>query len=233
MRVFPQPPTNSCLPALAFPTLGHQTPQDQGWLLPLIPNKAILCYICSWSHGFLHVYSLVGGPVPRSYRDLACWHCYSTHGLQTPSAPLVLSLIPPLENPWSVQWLAASILCICQALTEHLRRELYQAPVSKHLLASTIVSVFGDCIWDESPGVQSLDGLSYSLCSTLCLHIPSVSILFRLLRSTEASTLWFSFFLRFIWSVGIPTFGLISTYQWLHIMCVLLWLGYFTQNDIF
>jgi hypothetical protein len=25
-------------------------------------TKAILCYICSWSHGSLLVYSLVGGP---------------------------------------------------------------------------------------------------------------------------------------------------------------------------
>ena len=41
---------------------------------------------------------------------------------------------------------------IFQALAEPLRRQLYQAPVSKLLLASTIVSGFGDCIWDGSPG---------------------------------------------------------------------------------
>ena len=41
--------------------------------------------------------------------------------------------------------------CICQALEEPLRRQLYQAPVSKHLLASTIVSEFDACIWDGSP----------------------------------------------------------------------------------
>ena len=29
-------------------------------------DKAILCYICSWSHGSLHVYSLVGGLVSGS-----------------------------------------------------------------------------------------------------------------------------------------------------------------------
>ena len=28
-----------------------------------MPDKAILCYIFSWSHGSLHVYSLVGGLV--------------------------------------------------------------------------------------------------------------------------------------------------------------------------
>ena len=32
----------------------------------LMLNKAILCYICSLSHGSLHVYSLIGGLVPGS-----------------------------------------------------------------------------------------------------------------------------------------------------------------------
>ena len=36
--------------------------------------------------------------------------------------------------------------CMCQALAEPLRRQLYQAPVSKHLLASSIVSEFGGCL---------------------------------------------------------------------------------------
>jgi hypothetical protein len=40
--------------------------QNQGPLLPLMPNKAVLCYICSWSHGSLHVYSFVGSLVPGS-----------------------------------------------------------------------------------------------------------------------------------------------------------------------
>jgi hypothetical protein len=66
-------------------------------------------------------------------------------GLQTPSAPSVLSLTPPLGTPCSVQWLAVSIqLCICKALTGSLRRQVYQAPFSKNFLASTIVLEFGD-----------------------------------------------------------------------------------------
>jgi hypothetical protein len=40
--------------------------------------------------------------------------------------------------------LAAYIhICICQDLAKHLREQLYQAPVSKHFLASAIVSGFG------------------------------------------------------------------------------------------
>jgi hypothetical protein len=58
-----------------------------------------------------------------------------------------------MGTPCSAQWLAASIcLCTCQVLAEPLRRQLYQAPVSMNFLESTIVSVFGDYIWDESPG---------------------------------------------------------------------------------
>jgi hypothetical protein len=50
--------------------------------------------------------------------------------------------------------------CICQALAELLRGQLYQAPFSQLLLASTIVSGFADCLWDGYPGGdQSVDTL--------------------------------------------------------------------------
>jgi hypothetical protein len=91
-------------------------------------------------------------------------------GLLTTSAHWVLSLAPSLGTLCPVQWMAVSIhFWICQALTGSLKRQLYQAPVSKHLLASTIVPGFGDCIWDGSLGGTVLDGLSFSLCPTLCL----------------------------------------------------------------
>ena len=74
-------------------------------------------------------------------------------GLQTPSAPSVFSLTSPLGTPCSVQWLAVSIrLCICQALAEPPRGQLYQALVSMQFLAFTIVSGFGASVWDGSLG---------------------------------------------------------------------------------
>jgi hypothetical protein len=82
-------------------------------------------------------------------------------GMQTPSASWVLSQVPLLGTQCSVQWMAVSIhFCICQALTEPSRRQLYQAPVSKVLLASTLVSVLGGCLWDGSPG-GSVSGWSF------------------------------------------------------------------------
>jgi hypothetical protein len=56
---------------------GMEPPQAQGLLLPLMSNQAIFCHI--HSPVSLHVYSLVGGPVPRSFRE-ELW-------LQNPSAP--------------------------------------------------------------------------------------------------------------------------------------------------
>jgi hypothetical protein len=93
----------------------------------------------------------------------------SPMGLQTPSAPWVLSLAPSLGTLCSVQCMTVNIhFCICQELAKPLRTQLYQSPVSKLLLASTmwlvLVVVYG---MDPQVG-QSLDGHSFSLCFTLC-----------------------------------------------------------------
>ena len=115
-----------------------------------MPDKAILCYICSWSH----VYSLVDGLVPGCSGGvwlvdivvLPVW-------LQTPSTPSDPSLTPLLGTLHSVQWLPANIcLCICKALAGPLRRQPYHAPFSMHFLESTIVFGFGNCIWGVSSG---------------------------------------------------------------------------------
>jgi hypothetical protein len=53
-------PIHPCIPQHR----GIELSQDQGPLLPLMLDKAILYYICAWSHESLHVYSLVGGLVP-------------------------------------------------------------------------------------------------------------------------------------------------------------------------
>ena len=45
---------------------GMEPSQDQGPLLSLMPDKAILCYVGRWSLGSFHVYSLDGGLVPVS-----------------------------------------------------------------------------------------------------------------------------------------------------------------------
>ena len=59
--------------------------------------------------------------------------------LQSPLALSVLPLAVPLRSTGSVQCLIVNICtCIGQVLIETLRRQPYQAPVSKHFLASGI-----------------------------------------------------------------------------------------------
>jgi hypothetical protein len=68
------------------------------------------------------------------------------------SAPFVLPLTTPLGSLCSVQWLAGSIhTCIVQDLAEPLRKQLYQTPVNKYFLISSIEFGFGVCIWDRHP----------------------------------------------------------------------------------
>ena len=58
---------------------------------PVIPDEAILSYICSWRHGSTHVNSLVGGLVPGSFGVsgwlifiLFLWGCFSFLSLSLP-----------------------------------------------------------------------------------------------------------------------------------------------------
>ena len=149
------PPTHSCQPTLAFTYTGYPAftrpraspPIDvwQSYLLymrlePWVAPCALFGWFFSpWELWRVWLIDIVVFPME----------------LQTPSAPSVL-------------WLSVSIhLCICQALPEPLRRQLYQAPLSKHFLASTIVSEFVDCIWDESSGGKASGWvfLHFLLCS--------------------------------------------------------------------
>ena len=125
-------------------------------------------------------------------------------GLKTPSAPWILSLAPPLGILCIVQCLAESIhLCICQEQAYPFRKQLYQAPVSKHLLASTTMSEFGNCIWDGSPdGAVTGWPFLQSLLHSLSLYLFPWGILFHLLRKTKVCTLWSFFFLSFMWSAN-------------------------------
>jgi len=127
-----------------YPTLEKQAftgprafPPIDAWIMP-----SFATYVAT--HRSLHVYSLVGGLIPGSSGG-GGWgwlvDVVLPMVLQIPSAPSVFSLTPPLGSPCSVQWLAAAILiCISRALAETLRRHPYLAPVSKHFLASAIVT---------------------------------------------------------------------------------------------
>jgi hypothetical protein len=175
MRVLPLPTHPFPLP---YPSISlHRAiepSKDQWPLLPLMPYKAILCYICGWNHGSLHVYSFCWWSSPwELLGGLVGSYCCYSYGAANTFSSFSPSLIPLLETLCSFQWLAVIIhLCICQILAEPLRRQLYQAPVSKHFLASTMVSGFGNCMWDGSPG-GTVYGWPFlqSLLHTLFLYL--------------------------------------------------------------
>jgi len=178
------PPTPTSMPR------HHPTPRRGAFTWPRTfpPIDAGQCHPLPhmwWSHGSLHVYSLVAGLVPGSSGE--AWLVLPMV-LQTPSAPSVFSLTPPLEAPCSDQWLAASILiCISRALVEPLRRHPYQAPVSKHFLVSAIVAGFGAYIWDGSPG-GAVSGWPF-LQSTL--HSLSLNKIYIGIKDNAAAAFFF------------------------------------------
>jgi hypothetical protein len=120
-------PTHSNFLALAFPYMGHRIftgprvspPIDDQLGHPLLhmqlETRVPPCVFFSWwfSPRVLWGYWLVYIVVPLME-------------LQTPSAPWVLSLTLSLGTLYSVQWVAVSHpFCICQALAEPHRRQLY------------------------------------------------------------------------------------------------------------
>jgi hypothetical protein len=59
----PSHPLPGLCPGIPLPWR-FEPSQDQGPLLPLMPDKAILCYICRWSCVPFSLYTLVRGLVP-------------------------------------------------------------------------------------------------------------------------------------------------------------------------
>ena len=113
-----------------------------------MPDKAILYYICNWSH----VYSLIDGLVPVSFGRSVClillfflWVYKPLHLLQSFSNS---SIGDPMLSPM----VGCEHLPLYLSGSGRASQETAVSVVSKHFLASTIVSAFVDCIQDESRG---------------------------------------------------------------------------------
>jgi len=137
--------------------------------------------------------------------SLIAWYCCSSNRVVSPFSSFRHFSNSSIGDPTLVQWLAVNtLLCICKALTGPLRRQLYEASLRMHFLASTIVSMLGYHILDEFPSG------TVSTPYVVSIFAPE-SILFPCLRRTKAPTLRSSLFLSFMSSVnsilGIPSFG--------------------------
>ena len=134
--------THSCFLVLAFPcTEAYDLHKTKGlsshWWLTR-PSSAIYATTRD---------TVLGGTV-SSY----CWCSYRVADpfstFRTFSSSLIRDpVFHPIDNyEYPLLYLSGTIRAWL------LRRELYQAPVSKLLLASTRVSGFGGCIWDGFTG---------------------------------------------------------------------------------
>jgi hypothetical protein len=158
------PPTSFCLPEGAppptHPLLPHhpsiplpwvtEPPQDQGSPLPVMPNKG---------HPLLHIQLEQRVPLCvlfgwwfSPWEIWGFWLVVIVVFLRV-AKPFSSYSLCPLGFSRSVQCIAVYIpICIDEALAEPLRGQPYQAPVSKSILASAIVSTFGVFGWGVSLG---------------------------------------------------------------------------------
>jgi hypothetical protein len=118
----------------------------------LMSYKAILCYTCNWSHGSLHVYSLVGGLVPGRYGGLGSLYCCSSYGATNPFSTWVPSSSSSIGNSvLSTMDVYEHPFLYLSVLAQPLKIQLYQESKNKHM-SSTMLFESGDCIWDGTPG---------------------------------------------------------------------------------
>jgi hypothetical protein len=109
MRVFTNPPTQSCYPTLAFPYTGasciHRTKGLSSHWCPTRQSSA------TYVAGPWVLPSVLFGWWFSSWELWGIWlvDIVLPMGLQTPSAPSDLSLTPSLGTLCSVQWLVVSI----------------------------------------------------------------------------------------------------------------------------
>jgi hypothetical protein len=147
---YPLPPHHSNIPLC----WDIKPPQDQGPSLPLMPDKDILSYICIWSHGSLHVYSLVGGLVSgKLCGGSVSWYCCSPYGV----AISFSSFSPTPSLSIEVPGLSLRVGCVYLHLywsgsDKVSPRTAITGSCQQALFGIRIVWGFSVCKWDESLG---------------------------------------------------------------------------------
>jgi len=187
-----------------------------------MPNKAILCYICSWSHGSVHVYSLGGGLVPGSsgWLVLFLWGCKPLQLLQ--SFFYLFQWGPHSPFDGCLQASTSVFVMLWKSLSGDSYISLLSACISWH--QQYCLSWL--CVYGLDPQVgQALNGFSFSLCSKLCLRISSYEYFCFPFKKDRSIHTLVIFLLELHVVCGlyhwvIQALGLISTYQWVHTMCV-------------
>ena len=147
-------PTHSCFPVLAFPYTGASS---------ILRTKGLPSHWCAtrssstaYATGamgpFMCTFWLVAFPLGALEVLVGSYSCSSYRAESSFSSfcPISSSSIGDLVVSPMVGWEDPHL--ICQVLSEPLRRQLCQAPLSKRLVASIIVSGLGVCMWYAFPG---------------------------------------------------------------------------------
>jgi hypothetical protein len=185
-----------------------------------MPNKAILCNICSWSQESLHVYSLVGGLVPGSSggRVLVGSYCCSSYGAANPFGSF---------SPFTSSFIGDPVLCPMDGC-EHpvlylsVTRRASQETAASGSCQQAIVGIHNSVwVWWLYMGcIPRWGSLWMVIPSVSASHIVSVissmGILFPLLRRIEICTFWSSFFLSFMCSANC-ILGILSFWANIHL----------------
>jgi hypothetical protein len=138
-------------------------------------HKAILCYICSWRHGSLHVYSLVGNLFQGS-----------SVGIGWIILPFLLWSCKPLQLLEFILSIIHWQLC-AQSMDRYEHPLLYLSGTGRASQETAIIRFLSEntcwhpqkcldlvTLYGMDPQVgQLLDGHFFSFCSTLCLSISS------------------------------------------------------------
>ena len=97
-------------------------------------------------------------------------YCFSSYRVADLFSSLGTFSIFSIGGPVFQPMIVSIHFCICQALAQPRKRQLYQVHINKILLAYAIVSAFGGCLWDGSPfGAVSGWSLLLSQLQTLSL----------------------------------------------------------------
>ena len=183
------PPTNLPAPSslpLNSPTLGHQA----------FSATYAAVYVC------LHVYSLVGDLVPGSSGGLVSWYYFSSCGVANPFGSFSPFSNSSIEDPILSQMVGWEHLPLYLSGSGRASQETTISGCCQHALLGIYNSV---CVWWlYMRWIPRWGSLWMAFPYVSAPHFVSIlfCILFPLLRRTEASTLWYSFFLIFMWSVN-------------------------------
>ena len=168
-------------------------------------DNTILWYICSWRHGSLNTCIFFGwwiSPWELWGRGLVGLYCCSSYGVANP-----FSFFSPLSN-FSIPMLSPMVGC--KHLPLYLSgsgRASWETAISgswqqAFLGISNSVWVWWLYIWWIPRWGSFLMAFISVSAPYIVSLFPPMCIFFYFLRRIEASTLWSSFFLSFMWPVN-------------------------------